>query len=588
MSAISRHSMLKSFSRLTILSLIILLILSSMHAVDSGSINVANLFISRSLKSFSLTDPHYPCPPILYFPPRLVALLEIGNSRIAVRAMARVYCLGGDIETARSMWEQAYDRAPHDPMVAFHLAIISFALHRPVHTRYNYEISIYAVRRGRLLQTQKDMKVAQSWYEFALNLYPNIAAASHLAGIYRAHKKFDKARAVWDDVIARLPTDTLDYWRAVAQRADLDKDWVMAAKSYERAAALADPSLAYTLYLAAGDRWMQAEIYDKAERAYHRALALQPNRMNTYLRLGHLARSQKAYDKALEWYRKAQNIAPTNYLPFYYIGITFYKQGRYEESLHYLNIALRKKPTAAWVWYYKALVLDALNRRGDALAALSKAIAYHSKPPKGWLDLQAHWQKYPDKKRDPEYWWECGRQQEQKRLWSTALGFYHYGAQVAKPPDDYRLLLREALMWRYLKQPDRAEPIYRDLVTRYPDRMDAYIGLGDLARERHAWEEALDWYKKAWQAAPDHYAPPYYLGLTAYYAGRYQEALEYLERSLERNPKAPWTWYFKALTLKALARDDKAISALEKAISLYNISLLNNSVTPLHIMDIIP
>ena len=124
-------------------------------------------------------------------------------------------------------------------------------------------------------------------------------------------------------------------------------------------------------------------------------------------------------------------------------------------------------------------------------------------------------------------------------------------------------------MWRYLKHPDKAEAIYQDLAARYPDRMDAYIGLGDLARGRGEWEDAMRWYKQAWQAASDHYAPPYYMGVTAYSAKRYQEALEYLNRSLSLNPKAAWTWYYKAITLKALGRDQDAIAALKKAISLY-------------------
>jgi len=210
-----------------------------------------------------------------------------------------------------------------------------------------------------------------------------------------------------------------------------------------------------------------------------------------------------------------------------------------------------------------------LNRRREALEALDRAIALHSHPPKHWLDRRAHWAKYPDKKQDPDYWWSRGRFQEGKRLWKAAAIFYHQGALVAKPPDDYRLLIREALMWRYLKEPDKAEAIYLDLVKRYPDRMDAYMGLGDLARGRRAWDEAIRWYKKVWQVAPDHYAPPYYLGVTAYAAKRYQEALEYLDRSLALNPQSPWTWYYKAVTLKALGRTSEAIAALQKAIALH-------------------
>jgi len=541
-----------------------------------GSLNIANVHLLRSpLASLTPTDPRRPCSVPAGDTSRLAegALTRLERvsraSDIASRSVARLTCLTGHLPQSAILWQQVYARVPADTVTAYYYALTSYALGHPVHTRFDRDISTYAVKRGRVLQTEKNVEAAQAWYEFALSLYPNTSAAAYLAGIYRGRQELDNALAVWDDVIARLSPESPEHWWARGQRAELKQNWEEAALDYEQAARRAQPGKAYSFYLTAGDRWVRVKAYDRAEADYRRALDLQPDSMAAYLRLGNLARAQKDDEGAIAWYKRAQEVAPTSYVPPYYMGLTAREQRQYEDALRYFDQALELAPKRSGIWYYKALTLDALNRRVEALAALNQAITLHSNPPKSWLDLQAHWQKYPDKKRDPNYWWNRGRFQEQKRLWHTAAGFYHQGARVAQPPDDYPLLMREALMWRYLRQPDRAEPIYRDLVTRYPDRMDAYIGLGDLARGRRAWDEATDWYKKAWRAAPDHHAPPYYLGVTAYSAKRYQEALEYLQRSLALNPKAAWTWYYKALALKALARNRDAIAALEQAISLY-------------------
>ncbi len=555
--------------RLNIIFLLLILFVSVVQLANSMQLNALNLTLIYSQLSTPLTDPQNPCPRVNAQVPTPHFLLQHRSSKTVMRSLARWYCFQGDLPAAQAEWQRLYAFSPYDFSAAYYLALTSYALNHPVHTRFDSQISTYASRRGHLFQNQKDMDTAVSWYRFALWIYPDIFTASHLSHIYRTQKKLEEAIAVWNNVIARLSPNSWQYWWAVAQRADMENAWEEAARAYLEAARRAPPQQAYTYYITAGDRWTRVKAYDRAEFAYYQALNLQPKQLNAYLRLGNLARYQNAFDSALHWYKQAQKLAPNHYLPFYYIGMTEWAQRHYRAALRYFNMAIKKNPKAPSTWYRKAITLEALGHRREALKALNRAITLHPAPPKDWLKLQAHWQKYPDQKQDPQYWWNRGRQQEQKRLWRTALDFYHYGVQFAIPPDDYPLLMREALMWRYLGHPDKAKAIYRDLVVRYPDRMEAYIGLGDLARDRGAWDEAIDWYKQAWRVAPKHYAPPYHLGVTAYYAKRYQEALEYLERSLALNPKAAWAWYYKAITLKALGRDDEASIALQKALSLY-------------------
>ncbi len=493
-----------------------------------------------------------------------IAFLEQipGNHpRIAyLRGLA--YCLAGRGETALQAWHQALRSDPHFLPAAFYLALVTFGKGHVAALPAPDKVAAMAKARA----SEEDPEVAESWYRLAFAYWPDPQTAAWLAN--RALRREDKeeAKRVWQKAAARWPVTHPYHWQALAEQALLEGKRHLAAQYYAQAAYRSPRNAAYTLYLRAGDLWLQAKRPNLAVRAYHHALDMNPAHVDAYLRLGHLYRRQKAYEEAASWYRRAAKIAPQRHEPFYYLGLLYREQRLYAQALRQFERALALRPRAAGILYDKAITLAAMDRRPEAVVVLAQAIEVHPNPPQKWRDTMAWWQKYPRRRLDPDYWWQRGQQQERYRLWRTAARFYHQGAQVAKPPDDYRLLLREALMWRYLRQNAKARRIYLDLVDRYPDQMAPYMNLGDMARGERDWEQAMLWYRRALTVAPAHDTPWYFMAITAYSAGWYQAALEYIQRALHYRPDNPTYLYYKAVALKALGRTAEALSSLRQAL----------------------
>ncbi len=548
--------------------LLLSLFLTSPRLLSSARQNVAVVFLLPEWLTVSVERPVDICTPSTAVPlsdvQRALTVLERAaqeNPR-AQFILGLAHCLNGRREEAMRAWTQVVRRNPRYSWAAFYLARAASVQGEVVPVPEPDKVAATAKEWA----DGKDPETAAAWYRLALQYHPTPDIAARLANFYLRRKDAESARRVWEQVADAWPVTHPYHWRARGERAALAKQWVAAAQYFAHAAFRAQDETAYTLYLRAGDLWNQAKRPEQAIQAYRKAVATDPSRMDAYLRLGHVYRGLKAYEEAAAWYRRAAQVAPQRYEPLYYLGILYREQRLYAQALRYFDQALALRPKAAGILYNKALTLAAMDRRPEAVAVLAQAIEAHSNPPQGWRDTKAWWEKYPHRRLDPNYWWERGRFQEQRRLWRTAARFYRQGAKVAKPPDDYRLLLREALMWRYLRRPEEARRIYLDLVARYPERMDPYIGLGDLARGARDWVQAMRWYRGALAAAPQHDAPWYYMAVTAYSAGWHQAALEYINRALARRPDNSWYLYYKALALKDLNRTPEAIAALRQAI----------------------
>ncbi|MCD6290191.1 MAG: tetratricopeptide repeat protein [Anaerolineae bacterium] len=474
-------------------------------------------------------------------------------------------CLSGDTAAAETAWRQ--DKG--DTLTTLFAAIAAFANGHMLDTPFADKISEYGSTRGVWSEHNQDIDTAIRWYDLALAYEPNAETAGRLAHLYHTRGDGEQERAVWQRTADAIPADRPDHWEALARLAYLEKDWPAAAQAYRQEAELVEPEDAYRLWMQSGSMWLRAKEYEQAQDAFRHALVLDPSRVDAYISMGETFRYQRQYDQAAEWYRRAQQADLNHYAPPYYLGLVARAQQRYDVAIAYFDQSLTLKPHNAWVLYYKAVTLDAMGRRGDAANVLAQAISQYEKPPESWLRLQDRWRRYPTHDSDPDHWWTLGREMESAREWAEAARLYHKGAELVYPPDDYRLLNREALMRRYLKEWEKAKAIYRDLIRRYPDRMDAYLGLGEVYRARKEYAQAAYWYHRAKEADPDSYAPDFYLGLTSHAQKRYEDALRYYQASLALRPGNPWVIYYKAQTLWTMGHHDDAIQALQEAIHHY-------------------
>ena len=491
--------------------------------------------------------------------------LEQASDRDAHAAFHRgvLACLQGNEKKALEAWLEDNN---HPASVLF-AAIAAFAQGHRLETPFADQVGNYGYNMGGIREREGNIFSAISWYSFSLAYRADVKAADKLANLYHVRGEDGLAEETWRRVAEALPTSAPGHWEALAQTAELKQEWSTAADAYAQGAAIADTTAAYSLWLQSGYAWLRAKVHSSAEEAFRQALTLNPDKVDAYLRMGEVFRYQKRYEEAAIWYQRARGVAPNHYAPPYYLGLLERAQGNYEAALIYFEQSLALKPDNVDVLYYKALMLDALQHRGDAITVLNQAIATHKNPPQSWLDLQKRWQRYPIYAEDPDRWWEKGQVAEKEKDWARTAAIYEAGAARAFPPDDYRLLNRAALMYRYLEAWEQATAIYEDLIGRYPDRLDAYLGLGEVFRLQGKYDTAAVLFRQAQAVDSDHYAPPYYLGLVSYAQKHYGEALDYFETSLTLKPENPGALYYKAQALKALDHPREAIEILTEAIA---------------------
>jgi tetratricopeptide (TPR) repeat protein len=492
-----------------------------------------------------------------------------GADAHAALHQGQLACLDGDVERAGEIWLTGQNGAyVTDPVQFLDAAIARFTNNEVLETTDAKSIGGYAARQSRTSE-KNDLDTAIGWQEMAFAYVPTTKTGDRLVALYKKAGQKEKAEQVWGRLTAAYPEDNQMHWLGRGRAMEQQKDWTGAMAAYLKAAQLAKtPTDQFGDYLGAGAMGRRAKMFEEAEAAYRQAIQTMPDKIKGYLEMGGTFREQKAYDEARTWYEKAGELFPDDHRPPYYLGLLSLSQKRYEDAVSHFDRSLALKPNNPSVLYNKAAALDRMQRRGEAIEVLTQAIDHHSNPPESWQKLLARWQRYPDYAQDPRRWWELGQAAEKEKNWAQAADIYHEGAGKAQAPDDYRLLEREALMHRYLKEWDAAAAIYEDLVQRYPEKINAYLGRGEVARAQMQYEEAAQWFARAQELFPEDYQPPYYLGLVAQAQKDYEKALAYFDQSLSLRPENANVLYYKAAVLDALGRREEAIRVMDQAIQI--------------------
>lgn len=112
---------------------------------------------------------------------------------------------------------------------------------------------------------------------------------------------------------------------------------------------------------------------------------------------------------------------------------------------------------------------------------------------------------------------------------------------------------------------ERAEALYRWVISNAPKNIDAWRNLGVLLRRSKRWDESEAAYQRALQLGPaDSITLTNYANLLVD-QHREQEALAVLTKSLEVRPDQTAALYLLALSLENLGRSAEALPAIEKA-----------------------
>ena len=127
-------------------------------------------------------------------------------------------------------------------------------------------------------------------------------------------------------------------------------------------------------HLHRGNKLFDQAQYQLALIEYTRAAALIPDQHNAYHELSQAFYSLKNYDRAIEFANRAIALEPKCWLCHQALGNIYDDSGKPEQALIEYSKAVDLAPNSGRPLYNYALALNHLNRNGEAISALEKAI----------------------------------------------------------------------------------------------------------------------------------------------------------------------------------------------------------------------
>ncbi len=276
------------------------------------------------------------------------------------------------------------------------------------------------------------------------------------------------------------------------------------------------------------------------------AVDKRPEDVTLRLAYARLLMDEKRYEDALKQYRYLQTLAPDNSELKYTMGLLLLQLKRYDEAASELEsirrrgerfddinfylgwIAENRGDLRAAIDYYAAVSRGAnyleagmrmaalLAREGDLAAARERLRALR-------LEAPTHSQRLYLV--EGEILRDAGRDEEALTLFSQALEAY---------PADIGLRYARAMMAERLGRLDLMERDLRRILEQDPDNVDALNALGyTLADRTDRYEEAYRLIKRALELRPGNNAILDSMGWVLYRMGKYDEAIDYLRRSLK-------------------------------------------------------
>ena len=123
-----------------------------------------------------------------------------------------------------------------------------------------------------------------------------------------------------------------------------------------------------------GVNLMADEKLEEAITVFEQALRIDPDSVETLLKLGYARFHLDDYHEALRVYDKILDIDVTNPEAWNLKGLVHYEQKNYSKALDSVEKAIESDPTYGMAWYNKACFLSLLNQVPESLESLKRSI----------------------------------------------------------------------------------------------------------------------------------------------------------------------------------------------------------------------
>jgi len=123
-----------------------------------------------------------------------------------------------------------------------------------------------------------------------------------------------------------------------------------------------------------GINLMADEKLEEAIEIFEQALRIDPNNIETLMKLGYARFHIDDHSEALKIYDKILDIDVTNPEAWNLKGLVHYEQKNYSKALDAVQKAIESDPTYGMAWYNQACYLSLLNQVSESLEALKRSI----------------------------------------------------------------------------------------------------------------------------------------------------------------------------------------------------------------------
>ncbi len=253
-----------------------------------------------------------------------------------------------------------------------------------------------------------------------------------------------------------------------------------------------------------GDTLQERKYYEKALRAFEKALKYDSTYAEAYNRMGDTYYARNNNEEAFKAYETARKYDPRGTRAWYGIGNVYLRQRNYEDALDAFQQVTTIDPDnawSAWAWYEQGKIQQRFNHSSEALDAYERAI-------------------------------NAG-----KKIEDLAL-FHHDKGILYEKLEKYAEALAET-----------EKALFLD-----PERISSYRNKGFALDKLGRFDEALEAFEEAIRRKPDYPNAHQGKGKVLRQQGKYQEALQEIEEAIRLKENYMWAWKNKETTLKLLAK----------------------------------
>jgi tetratricopeptide (TPR) repeat protein len=230
---------------------------------------------------------------------------------------------------------------------------------------------------------------------------------------------------------------------------------------------------------------------------------------------------------------------------FYALWLLFYKEEA-EKGLEVINKWITENEThpLLWVAYLnRAIIKQKLNLIDEAIK-----------------DCEKSWEIYPhypnlSPKILANIWMQLGNYEKALEALNRAedsLGVSVIGTKIS--------------LFRRLHKFEEALKLRNQIDSRYQNCLPLLYNFGNLLAEMENFDDALYYYKKAWQINSSQPKLNYYIGIIFSNKELYDSALLYFNNEIKHNPDYPRTYCAKGELLILLKQEEEGIENIKKSI----------------------